>query len=65
MMCEEGVHFLEIADAIRSLGLTILKGVAEPDGDKMWMCFVVEVLFYVQNDWVVLVGYESKWVKLG
>lgn len=42
MMCEEGVHFLEIADAIRSLGLTILKGVTEPDGDKTWMCFVVE-----------------------
>lgn len=44
MMCEEGVHFLEIADAIRSLGLTILKGVTEPDGDKIWMCFVVEGL---------------------
>ncbi|KAJ9543384.1 hypothetical protein OSB04_023091 [Centaurea solstitialis] len=42
MMCEEGVHFLEIADAIKSLGLTILKGVTEPDGDKTWMCFVVE-----------------------
>nr|XP_043609394.1 transcription factor bHLH155-like isoform X2 [Erigeron canadensis] len=42
MMCEEGIHFLEIADAIRSLGLTILKGVTEPDGDKTWMCFVVE-----------------------
>lgn len=45
MMCEEGVHFLEIADALRSLGLTILKGVTEPDGDKTRMCFVVEVLF--------------------
>ncbi|XP_071720266.1 transcription factor EMB1444-like [Rutidosis leptorrhynchoides] len=42
MMCEEGVHFLEIADAIRSLGLDILKGVTEPEGDKNWMCFVVE-----------------------
>lgn len=42
MMCEEGVHFLEIADAIRSLGLAILKGITEPDGDKNWMCFVVE-----------------------
>ncbi|KAK1428404.1 hypothetical protein QVD17_17237 [Tagetes erecta] len=41
MMCE-GVHFLEIADALRSLGLTILKGVTEPDGDKTRMCFVVE-----------------------
>ncbi|XP_076960989.1 transcription factor EMB1444-like [Bidens hawaiensis] len=42
MECEEDVHFLEIADAIRSLGLTILKGVTEPDGDKTRMCFVVE-----------------------
>ncbi|KAJ0947998.1 putative transcription factor bHLH family [Helianthus annuus] len=42
MTCEEDVHFLEIADAIRSLGLTILKGVTEPDGDKTRMCFVVE-----------------------
>ncbi|KAI3526615.1 hypothetical protein L1887_05872 [Cichorium endivia] len=42
MMCEEGVHFLEIADAIRSLGLTILKGVTEPDIDKTRMCFLVE-----------------------
>ncbi|GJS23014.1 reverse transcriptase domain-containing protein [Tanacetum coccineum] len=42
MLVEEGIHFLEIADAIRSLGLTILKGVIEPDGDKTWMCFVIE-----------------------
>ncbi|KAL4588077.1 hypothetical protein LXL04_000956 [Taraxacum kok-saghyz] len=42
MMCEEGVHFLEIADAIRSLGLTILKGVTEPESDKTRMCFLVE-----------------------
>ncbi|KAI3829754.1 hypothetical protein L1987_03882 [Smallanthus sonchifolius] len=42
MMCEESVHFLEIADALRSLGLTILKGVTEPEGDKTRMCFVVE-----------------------
>ncbi|KAD3338360.1 hypothetical protein R6Q59_026991 [Mikania micrantha] len=42
MMCDEGVHFLEIADALRSLGLTILRGITEPDGDKTRMCFVVE-----------------------
>lgn len=42
MMCEEGVHFLEIADAIRSLGLTILKGVTQPECDKTRMCFLVE-----------------------
>lgn len=42
MICEEGVHFLEIADAVRSLGLTILKGVTEPECDKTRMCFLVE-----------------------
>ncbi|KAA8543355.1 hypothetical protein F0562_021150 [Nyssa sinensis] len=42
MMCEECSHFLEIAEAIRSLGLTILKGVTEAYGDKTWICFVVE-----------------------
>ncbi|KAK9057378.1 hypothetical protein SSX86_022213 [Deinandra increscens subsp. villosa] len=50
MMCE-GVHFLEIADAIRSLGLDILKGVTEPDGDKTRMCFVVEDVT-VSTQWV-------------
>lgn len=43
MLCEECSHFLEIAEAIRSLGLTILKGVTEAHGDKTWICFVVEV----------------------
>ncbi|XP_044501867.1 transcription factor bHLH155-like isoform X2 [Mangifera indica] len=42
MLCEECSHFLEIAEAIRSLGLTILKGVTEEHGDKTWICFVVE-----------------------
>ncbi|GLU03650.1 hypothetical protein SLE2022_208380 [Rubroshorea leprosula] len=42
MLCEECSHFLEIAEAIRSLGLTILKGVTEAHGDKTWICFVVE-----------------------
>lgn len=42
MMCEECSHFLEIAEAIRSLGLTILKGVTEARGDKTWICFIVE-----------------------
>ncbi|KAM2399189.1 hypothetical protein ACFXTH_035786 [Malus domestica] len=42
LMCEECSHFLEIAEAIRSLGLTILKGVTEARGDKTWICFVVE-----------------------
>ncbi|GAV58886.1 bHLH-MYC_N domain-containing protein [Cephalotus follicularis] len=42
MLCEECCHFLEIAEAIRSLGLTILKGVTEAHGEKTWICFVVE-----------------------
>lgn len=43
MMCEECSHFLEVAEVIRSLGLTILKGVTEAHGEKTWICFVVEV----------------------
>lgn len=42
MVCEECSRFLEIAEAIRSLGLTILKGVTEARGEKTWICFVVE-----------------------
>ncbi|XP_022959660.1 transcription factor EMB1444-like [Cucurbita moschata] len=42
MLCEECSHFLEIAEAIRSLGLIILKGITEAHGDKTWICFVVE-----------------------
>lgn len=42
MMCEECSQFLDIVEAIRSLGLTILKGVTEAYGEKIWMCFVVE-----------------------
>lgn len=42
MLCDECGYFLEIAEAIRSLGLTILKGITEDCGDKTWMCFVVE-----------------------
>ncbi|WCJ38383.1 Transcription factor bHLH155 [Euphorbia peplus] len=42
MLCEECSHFLEIAEAIRSLGLTILKGITEEHGDKTWICFMVE-----------------------
>ncbi|XVF71973.1 hypothetical protein PTKIN_Ptkin12aG0083600 [Pterospermum kingtungense] len=42
MLCEECSHFLEIAEAIRSLGLTIIKGVTEAHGEETWICFVVE-----------------------
>jgi predicted membrane channel-forming protein YqfA (hemolysin III family) len=43
MLCEEQGFFLEIADLIRGLGLTILKGVMEARNDKIWACFAVEV----------------------
>ena len=43
MLCEDCDHFLEIAEAIRSLGLTILKGMTDNHGDKTWVRFVVEV----------------------
>ncbi|CAO2826574.1 unnamed protein product [Amaranthus hypochondriacus] len=36
MLCEDCDHFLEIAEAIRSLGLTILKGMTDNHGDKTW-----------------------------
>ncbi|XP_057457481.1 transcription factor LHW-like [Lotus japonicus] len=42
MLCEERGFFLEIADFIRGLGLTILKGVMEAHGDKIWARFAVE-----------------------
>lgn len=43
MLCEERGVFLEIADIIRGLGLTILKGVMETRNDKIWAQFAVEV----------------------
>ncbi|KAH9317273.1 hypothetical protein KI387_019042, partial [Taxus chinensis] len=42
MLCEERGLFLEIADIIRRLGLTILKGVMEVRHDKIWAHFAVE-----------------------
>ncbi|XP_039012876.1 transcription factor LHW-like isoform X2 [Hibiscus syriacus] len=42
MLCEERGFFLEIADFIRGLGLTILKGVMETRSDKIWARFTVE-----------------------
>ncbi|XP_030520834.2 transcription factor LHW-like [Rhodamnia argentea] len=42
MLCEEQGFFLEIADMIRGLGLTILKGVMETRNDKIWARFAVE-----------------------
>ncbi|XP_042475074.1 transcription factor LHW-like isoform X2 [Macadamia integrifolia] len=42
MLCEERGFFLEIADIIRGLGLTILKGIMEARNDKVWAHFAVE-----------------------
>ncbi|CAN0923429.1 Transcription factor LHW [Linum grandiflorum] len=42
MLCEERGFFLEIAELIRGLGLTILKGVMEVRSDKVWARFIVE-----------------------
>lgn len=42
MLCDDCDNFLEIAEAIRSLGLTIVKGITDNQGDKTWMRFVVE-----------------------
>ncbi|CAA3010832.1 transcription factor LHW isoform X1 [Olea europaea subsp. europaea] len=42
MLCEEQGLFLEIADMIRGMGLTILKGVMETWNNKIWAHFVVE-----------------------
>ncbi|KAK7261166.1 hypothetical protein RIF29_27471 [Crotalaria pallida] len=49
MLCEERGFFLEIADLIRGLGLTILKGVIESHNDKIWACFTVEANGYVKR----------------
>ncbi|KAK1411488.1 hypothetical protein QVD17_38037 [Tagetes erecta] len=42
MLCEERGSFLEIADGIKGLGLTILKGVMETRDNKIWAHFTVE-----------------------
>ncbi|PKA47018.1 Transcription factor LHW [Apostasia shenzhenica] len=49
MLCEERGCFLEIADLIRGLGLTILKGVIESRKDKIWACFAVEPEFHYEE----------------
>ena len=50
MICEENGLFLEIADIIRSLGLTILKGIMESHEDKVWAKFFVEASAFVSVD---------------
>lgn len=46
MLCEERGFFLEIADFVKGLGLTILKGVMEARKSKVWARFVVEVCVF-------------------
>jgi hypothetical protein len=43
MVCEDRGLFLEIADLVKDLGLTILKGVMETRKNKIWARFAVEV----------------------
>jgi len=43
MLCEDRGIFLEIADFIKGLGLTILRGVMEARKNKIWARFAVEV----------------------
>ncbi|XP_031377221.1 transcription factor bHLH155-like isoform X1 [Punica granatum] len=42
MMCDEQGQFLEIAQVLRRLELTILKGVMETRSDNTWARFIVE-----------------------
>ncbi|GMH20879.1 hypothetical protein Nepgr_022721 [Nepenthes gracilis] len=42
MMCEDCDCFLEIAEAIKSLSLNILKGTMDGHGKKTWIRFIVE-----------------------
>jgi hypothetical protein len=44
MLCEDRGIFLEIADFIKGLGLTILRGVMEVWKSKIWARFTVEVI---------------------
>ena len=58
MLCEERGFFLEIADLIRGLGLTILKGVMEAHNDKIWARFAVEVV-------ILQIGTYHNFIQIG
>jgi hypothetical protein len=49
MLPKENGLFLEIADGVHRLGLSILKGCMEVQNNKIWACFVVEVVFLSQS----------------
>nr|XP_043610078.1 transcription factor EMB1444-like isoform X2 [Erigeron canadensis] len=42
MICEESIRFLEIAEVIHGLNLTILKGVMEKHSGNSWAHYIVE-----------------------
>lgn len=50
MLCTDHGRFLEIADVIHRLKLTILKGVMEKSTDNSWARFIVEVLVSYKTD---------------
>ncbi|GLJ55838.1 hypothetical protein SUGI_1198930 [Cryptomeria japonica] len=54
MVCEKQGLFLEIADVIRGLGLTILKGFMEAHNDMIWARFAVEAN---KEDSVMLINF--------
>ncbi|KAL8490875.1 hypothetical protein ACS0TY_022760 [Phlomoides rotata] len=46
MLCTDHDRFLEIADVIHRLRVTIIKGVMEDNTDDSWARFIVEVLLF-------------------
>ncbi|MCO5595066.1 hypothetical protein L7F22_049103 [Adiantum nelumboides] len=42
MLCQEHAIFLKIADVVKSLGFTILKGVMEARSNSIWARFMIE-----------------------
>jgi hypothetical protein len=49
MLPKENGLFLEIADGVHRLGLSILKGCMEVQNNNIWAYFVVEVVFLSQS----------------
>jgi hypothetical protein len=43
MLCEDYEVFLEMAQVLKGLKVSILKGVLEHRSDKLWARFVIEV----------------------
>jgi hypothetical protein len=62
MLCDDRGIFLEIADFIKGLGLTILEGVMEVRESKIWARFTVEVLIL---DVKIRGSVAAKWKVIG